>query len=180
MRQIHAFPVSFSGQTTLAVVSPRQRPLRLYGAPSDQGPLAWSWVEEQLEAAGTYWLVARTSGHPHPRPVWGTWQGEQLHLSVGSPTLLRAVDREPAVTVHLDSGTDVVLVEGTTKRSTEQGTPSSVIQAYNAKYDWDYQVAQYGELIAVQPLRVLAWRTAGWAGRDSFQATGCWYFDSPQ
>jgi len=161
-------------------MAPRQRALRLYGAHSDQVPLAWSWVEEQLETAGTYWLVAPTPGHPHPRPVWGLWHDQRLHLSVGSPTLLRAVDREPAVTVHLDSGTDVVLVEGTISPTAQDGTSSSVIEAYNTKYDWDYQVAQYGELIVVQPLRVLAWRTAGWAGRDSFQATGGWDFDRPQ
>lgn len=160
-------------------MAPQERTLRLYGTPSDRNPLAWSWVEEQLEAAGTYWLVARTTGHPHPRPVWGVWHGQRLHLSVGSPTLRRTVDRDPMVTVHLDSGTDVVLVEGTADRTTERGTPSSVIDAYNAKYDWDYHVAEYGELVVVQPRRVLAWRTAGWAGRDSFQATGSWLFDSP-
>ncbi len=137
-------------------------------------------MEEQLETAGTYWLTARTPGHPHPRPVWGIWHSQRLHLSVGSPTLLRAVDAEPRVTVHLDSGTDVVLVEGMTSRTTRHETPTAVIQAYNAKYNWDYQVAEHGELIVVRPQRVLAWRTAGWAGRDSFQATGCWHFDSPQ
>jgi len=136
-------------------------------------------VEAQLGAAGTYWLVARTPGHPHPRPVWGIWHGQQLHLSVGSPTLRRAVDLDPVVTVHLESGTDVVLLEGTISRTNDE-TPSSVIQAYNAKYDWDYDVAEYGELLVVRPQRVLAWRTAGWAGRESFQATGCWHFDSPQ
>jgi hypothetical protein len=161
-------------------VAPRERTLRLYGTPSDQGLLAWSWVEEQLEAAGTYWLVARNPGHPHPRPVWGVWHGQRLHLSVGSPTLLRSIERDPVVTVHLDSGTDVVIVEGTTGRATERGPLSSVFEAYNAKYDWDYDVAQYGALIVVQPQRVLAWRTAGWAGRDSFQATGSWHFNNPQ
>jgi hypothetical protein len=159
-------------------MAPRERVLRLYGAPSDQDPLAWSWVEKQLEAAGIYWLVACTPGHPHPRPVWGLWHGQRLHLSVGSPTLMRAVGQDPSVTVHLDSGTDVVLLEGTAIPTARGGTPSLVIEAYNAKYDWEYQVAQYGELIVVQPLRVLAWRTAGWAGRESFQATGCWDFDS--
>ncbi len=161
-------------------MAPRERALRLFGDRSDRAPLAWSWVEEQLEAAGTYWLVARGPGHPHPRPVWGIWYGLRLHLSVGSPSLQRAISRDPMVTVHLDSGTDVVLVEGTTGSAAEDETSASVIEAYNAKYDWDYQVAQYGALIVVQPVRVLAWRTAGWAGRDSFQATGCWGFDHPQ
>jgi hypothetical protein len=137
-------------------------------------------VEKQLEDAGTYWLVARTVGHPHPRPVWGLWHDQRLHLSVGSPTLSLAVDRDPVVTVHLDSGTDVVIVEGTAVPAADRGTSSLVIEAYNAKYEWDHQVAQHGELVVVLPQRVLAWRTAGWAGRDSFQATGCWTFDSSQ
>jgi hypothetical protein len=93
---------------------------------------------------------------------------------------LRALDREPAVTVHLDSGTDVVLVEGTTGLTSQGATPPSSVEAYNAKYHWDYEIARYGELTVVEPVRVLAWRSAGWAGRDSFQATGCWVFDRPR
>jgi hypothetical protein len=80
-RQMRALRRRVRGRTTLAAVTPQERTLRLYGTPSDQDPLAWSWVEEQLEAAGTYWLVAPTTGHPHPRPVWGIWHGQRLHLS---------------------------------------------------------------------------------------------------
>jgi hypothetical protein len=102
-----------------------------------------------------------------------------LHLSVGSPTLLRALERDPIVTVHLDSGTDVVLIEGKAWPGSVHGTVSSTIEAYNRKYDWDSHVAQYGPLSVVRTQRVLAWRTARWAGRDSFQTTGSWDFDSP-
>jgi hypothetical protein len=107
--------------------------------------------------------------------VWGLWDAEQLYLSIGSLTLLRAIREEPDVTIHLDSGTDVVIVEGivTPNASTMPG----LIQAYDQKYDWRYQVSPYGELRRVVPRRVLAWRTAGWAGRDSFQTTGSWTFD---
>ncbi len=52
-----------------------------------------------------------------------------------------------------------------------------LIQAYNQKYEWDYQAWQYGDLATLQPPKVLAWRTAGRHGRDSFQATGSWIFD---
>ena len=167
-------------RTTLAVVEPREQALRLYGAVSDRGPLAWSWVEEQLGAAGTYWVVARTPGHPRPRPVWGVWHARHLHLSVGSPGLLRALAQDPAVTVHLDSGTDVVIVEGTTGRDPDERCPPAVIEAYNIKYDWDYQVAQSGPLVVIRPQQVLGWRSAGWSGREGFQVTGRWTFDSPQ
>jgi hypothetical protein len=153
----------------------KEEELRLYGARSDRAPLPWSWVEEQLAGAGTYWVIARNPGHPHPRPVWGVWHEHQLHLSLGSPTLREALREDPVVTIHLDSGTDVVIVEGLV--SSAAPTVPKVIEAYDQKYDWEYQVSQYGDLTEVKPRRVLAWRTSGWAGRDSFQTTGRWAFD---
>jgi hypothetical protein len=150
--------------------------LHLYGAASDWASLAWPWVDQQLVGAGTYWVVPRTTGHPHPRPVWGIWSQQRLHLSIGSPAILGAIREERAVTIHLDSGTDVVIVEGLVTEPTP--TTPELIQAYNQKNDWEYQVSQYGELTQVEPSKVLAWRTAGWAGRDSFQSTGCWLLDA--
>ena len=35
-----------------------------------------------------------------------------MHFSIGSPTILRAIRKEPAVAIHLDSGIDNVIVEG--------------------------------------------------------------------
>ena len=91
---------------------PQSSPLRLYGTESDKPVLEWAWVDDQLRQAGTYWVVARSPGHPHPRPVWGLWDTGQLHLSIGSPSTLRALALDPTLTVHLDSGTDVVILEG--------------------------------------------------------------------
>jgi len=157
-------------------VGRHQHDLHLYGSLSDRTPLAWSWVGQQLADAGTYWVIARTPGHPHPRPVWGIWSQQQLYLSIGSPTLVQAIRADPVVTVHLGSGTDVVIVEGLASSSAPTAAP--LIQAYNDKYAWDYDVSQYGALTRVRPSKVLAWRTAGPAGRDSFQTTGSWIFDT--
>jgi hypothetical protein len=45
---------------------------------------------------------------------------------------------EPAVTILLDSGTDVVIVEGPI---TAPGPPTSTLfKAYNQKHDWQYQL----------------------------------------
>jgi hypothetical protein len=57
--------------------------LRLYGQISDKPALEWSWVNNQLQEAATYWVVGRTPAHPHPRPVWGVWDGQRLFLSIG-------------------------------------------------------------------------------------------------
>ncbi|WP_454786494.1 hypothetical protein [Mycobacterium antarcticum] len=160
------------GPTYAASVHSEVR-LRLYGQVSDKPALEWSWVNEQLERAGTYWVIARTAGHPHPRPVWGVWEGQRLFLSIGTPPTVRALTADPRVTVHLDSGTDVVIVEG---RTVDRTQGDHAIEKYDRKYDWSYDGAVYGPLTVILPTTVLAWRTAGWAGRDSFQQTGRWEF----
>jgi hypothetical protein len=154
-------------------VAPHRDSLRMYGQVSDHEPLPWSWVEAELEAAPTYWVVAGTAAHPAARPVWGVWRDDVLYLSIGSPTLQRALDADPRVTVHLESGTDVVIVEGNATTGT---TAPEIVGAYDAKYDWSYDTAVYGDLVRVQPAVVKAWRAAGWAGRDSFTETGRWTF----
>jgi hypothetical protein len=154
-------------------VEPVSEPLRLFGAASEDPPLEWTWVDDQLAAAGTYWLVAATDRHPHPRPVWGVWLGGVLQLSVGGPVLRRQLVASPEVTVHLDSGTDVVIVEGWAGE-TSPDEHAAAIAAYDAKYDWQYTIDEYGPLTTVRPQRVLAWRSGGWAGRDGFTQVGRW------
>jgi hypothetical protein len=155
--------------------APSARTLRLYTQASDHAAVEWTWVDEQLRTAGTYWVVpvAEAGRPPHPRPVWGTWADRRLALSVGSPVVGRLLPPEALVTVHLDSGTEVVIVEGAVAGTTDDPT---LVAAYDAKYDWSYDVAEYGPFTLVTPTDILAWRTGGWAGRDSFQQTGRWTF----
>ena len=145
----------------------------MYGAPSALSSLAWNWVNEQLTVAGTYWIVGRSEGHPHPRPVWGIWSDRLLHLSIGSQVISRTLAAVPDVTVHLGSGVDVVIVEG---RASGHTRAQELYDAYNEKYDWHYSTDEYGPLTTIVPSTVLAWRSAGWAGRAGFQETGRWRF----
>ena len=144
----------------------------MYGEASDVAPLDWTWVDAQLLAAGTYWVVASGEAHPHPRPVWGVWSHGSLHLSIGSHVISRLLGKRSEVTVHLDSGVDVVIVEGSVSGFSED---ESVIREYDAKYEWSYTVGEYGPLTTIVPATVLAWRSAGRAGRDGFQLTGRWH-----
>jgi Pyridoxamine 5'-phosphate oxidase len=157
-------------------VDPAGERLRMYGSVTSLDALSWDWVQGQLESAGTYWVVPVGDGHPHPRPVWGVWLDNALQLSVGSPVVARQLAADPTVTVHLDSGTDVVVVEGNASLLPDD-TADRALEAYNAKYDWDYSVAEYGPLTTVSPTTVMAWRSAGWAGRDGFQQAGRWHID---
>jgi hypothetical protein len=158
-------------------MSASYEPLRMFGTPSDSAALAWSWVDVRLTEAETYWIdVAGSGQRPHARPVWGVWRDERLHLSIGTPALRRAAVPGTGASVHLESGIDVVILEGHVV-----GPVSSpdVIAAYDEKYDWQYDVGQYGPLTTVAPVHVLAWRAAGRAGRDGFRHTGRWTWTEP-
>ena len=148
-----------------------EKALVQYGQPSSHPGLPWDWIDAQLTGAGTYWTSIAGEGTPHPRPVWGVWLDEVLSLSIGSPRLVSSAKPGASIAVHLDSGTDVVIVEGVVEGPS---VDASVVAAYDAKYTWTYDVAEYGPLTAVHPTSVLAWQSAGWAGRDGFTATARW------
>jgi len=157
-------------------MEPTAERLVMYGARAEVGGLGWNWVEDQLVNAGAYWIVTPSSEHPHPRPVWGIWNRNELFLSIGSPRLKADTEADVPVTIHLASITDVVIVEGRTAGVTTDG---QMLDSYNTKYDWSYAVDEYGPLTIIEPTKVIAWQSRGWAGRDGFAATGRWTFGSP-
>jgi hypothetical protein len=154
----------------------RARPIRLYGELGGLPAPEWAWVEQRLAVAPLYWVVAATTQWPHPRPVWGVWHDARLCLSVGSPVLRRSIEEDSRVTVHLESATDVVVVEG---RAVQDHDVASAVARYDEKYDYAYDVARYGPLLGIAPTTVLAWTAAGLAGRDGFRSAGAWTFPDP-
>jgi len=86
-----------------------------YGVPeTDEGLLDWSWAVTRLESALNYWFATtRSDGRPHAMPAWAVWLDGALYFE-GSPMTRRArnLAANPAVVVHLESGDDVVILEG--------------------------------------------------------------------
>lgn len=148
-------------------------PLRMFGTPTDAARLAWAWVDDRLVAADVYWIVAAAADRARARPVWGVWRDEHVVLSIGSPRVKEAIGPGSPVTVHLGDGLDVVIVEGHVSGPTDD---RPAIADYDVKYDWEYRVDRYGPLTVIAPDIVMAWRSAGPAGRDGFRATGRWRF----
>ena len=150
--------------------------LRMWGEPSESPPPEWHWVEGRLNDADLYRVVTRSPAHPHPRPVWGIWMDDALLLSVGSPVIGRELAADPRVTVHLDSGTEVVIVEGHGSVVTEASTIQAFTDSYNRKYEWEYAADRDGPPTRIAPQAVLSWRAAGAAGRDGFPQAAKWRF----
>jgi hypothetical protein len=111
-----------------------------YGIPkSDSGTLPWAHVVARLEKTRNYWVAtANTDGGPHVVPVWGVWVDGALCFGGGPDTRWsRNLAANPRVVVHLESGEDVVILEGTVDRITDSSDPRlvGIDDAYEAKYD---------------------------------------------
>lgn len=91
-----------------------------YGVPeSTDGLLDWSHVDERLAGATEYWLATtRPDGRPHVVPRWGVWLDGRFWYD-GSPQTRHArnLAANDACALHLESGTDVVIVDGRSRPS---------------------------------------------------------------
>ena len=140
-----------------------------YGLPqTTEGTLSWSAVEERLVAATSYWLATtRPDGRPHVVPRWGVWLEGRFFYD-GAPTTRHALNAEanPACALHLESGDEVVIVEGT---STATSAPADGLGARISQAFAKYHAAGYspaadawageggGGLRVLTPQRALAW-----------------------
>jgi hypothetical protein len=145
-----------------------------YGVPTDSSGaelLPWAWAVEQLEQARNYWVcTTRADGRSHAAPVWGVWVDGALWFST-SPESQKGKNlaRDPRAVVHLESGDDVVILEGEAVRSE---CPDSVCDAYEAKYGYRLDRGN-----ADTPVFVLWPRVAQtWTERDFPKAAVRWTF----
>jgi hypothetical protein len=87
--------------------------------------LDWRWAEERLEQAKTYWLATvRPDGRPHVVPLWGVWVDNGFYFG-GAGVKVRNLAQNANAAIHLESGDEVVIVEG----ACELVTPSQELSA---------------------------------------------------
>ncbi|MDE2766378.1 MAG: pyridoxamine 5'-phosphate oxidase family protein, partial [Chloroflexota bacterium] len=122
-------------------------------------PIAWAWVEQQLQAARNYWLtVTRPGGTPHVAPVWGVWlEGALLFFTDPSSLKARSFAQDARAAVHLESGDDVVILEG---RVEPERATRAALDAYEAKYGVRPEHTP-GAAFRVEWTKALAWGGGG-------------------
>jgi hypothetical protein len=133
-----------------------------YGVSSSpDGMLGWEWAADRLERAHNYWLATTEgSGAPLVRPVWALWMADRLCFSTGATSGKgRNIARDPRVSVNLDSGDEVVILEGVAEALPAQLAPS-IPEPYKQKYNWDVTVDGDDSWYAIRPVRVFAWTEA--------------------
>ena len=149
-----------------------------YGIATEaSGQLDWSWAVERLVSSRNYWVcTASPDGRPHVAPVWGVWLDDGFFFST-DPTSRkgRDVSAGSRVVVHLESGDDVVILEG----SIEVVADRTLLERVDAGYAEKYVAPQTGEqatifvaddhVYRVRPRLVSAWSYATAATRTDWE-----------
>ena len=149
---------------------------RMFGGHLQPARLPWKWASARLTQARNYWIATtRPTGQPHCRPVWGVWYEDALYFSTGS-LAWKNLASNPAITVHLESASQVVILEGVA----EEGAPPAVLEVvtrlYQEKYHWELAPA---EVYVMRPQVAFGWLSddEGLDGGSAFHGTATrWTF----
>lgn len=152
-----------------------------YGlAPVTEGEiLPWSWAEERLREARNYWVVTvRPDGRPHAMPVWGAWVDGAFYFGTGGDSRKgRNIAADPRAVVHLESGDEVVVLEGVMTEVTNADDIRRFDEAFNPKYGFggDSEELDLTELGAVM-YRLAPQVAFGWTEASFPQNATRWVF----
>lgn len=137
-----------------------------YGIPKDKkGLLPWTHVTSRMEEAMHYWVcTVSPEGRPHSTPVDGLWIDDQLYFG-GSPTTRRNRNlvTNSSVCVHLESGSDVIILEGEAceLRNPEKSLAKRLSEESIRKYGYGPTPEDYEKTpgaYVFTPRKVLAWK----------------------
>ena len=137
-----------------------------YGIPETlDGTLPWSWAFERLERATIYWLATTGADQaPHLIPIWGAWVDGRWYVEGGPTRWQRNLRENPQLAVKVESGDEVVIVEGTARELVAPTDPlSNAILAGYAKYEAaaGYEASAShraeGGLWELSPIKAFAW-----------------------
>jgi len=127
------------------------------------GLLPWAFVAERMRVARNYWVATTRqagattwpTGQPHVTPVWGLWHAGHFYFASGTESRkARNLKANPAVAVHLESGDEVVIIEGWARLLEDEELAAILDADYRAKYG----VQLVGNPVyEVAPRKVYAW-----------------------
>jgi len=118
------------------------RPLMAEGygiAPATEGKLLpWQWVEAQMTVSRNYWVgTVDANGRPHIMPVWGMWFEGAFYFGTDTKSRkARNLTGNPNIVVHLESGDEVVSLEGSAEKVTDPDFLNRFADAYKVKYEF--------------------------------------------
>ncbi|MBI2868077.1 MAG: pyridoxamine 5'-phosphate oxidase family protein [Chloroflexi bacterium] len=134
------------------------------------GLLPWKWVTDRMSQARTYWIgTTRPSGAPHVTPVWGLWLNGAFSFATDRNSRKgRNIAHSPRMVLHLESGEDVVILEGVAEEVTKAAALKQFAEAYAAKYQVEVDVTpearRVNAVFVVRPRTAYAWLESDYPG----------------
>jgi hypothetical protein len=129
-----------------------------YGVPKHtQDLIPWARVAERFRTESNFWICTTSEeGAPHVRPTWGVFVDDTIYFGGGPNTRWsRNLATNPRTTVHLESGTEVVIAEGEVDRITDAGDPR--LKAADDAYEVKYKMRHGPPMWLLAPTVVFAW-----------------------
>ena len=122
------------------------------------GLLPWDFVEERMSKSMNYWIAStRPDGRPHATPVWGFWHAGVFYFGTGDESQkARNFAANPAVSVHLESGDEAVILEGVVVRVDDGAIKQAIDKASKKKYGMG--IMGSSPLFQLHVQRAFAWR----------------------
>ncbi len=120
--------------------------------------LPWSFVENRMTDARNYWLATVSEQNvPHAAPVWGVWHAGGIFFAT-DPASRKAMNlaANPKAVVHLESGDEVVILEGLAVQVTDRHFLEQINNLYTQKYDIDVDLPNT-LTYQLQPRCAFAW-----------------------
>jgi hypothetical protein len=137
-----------------------------FGEGADDVLQPWSHAQKRLEVARNFWLATvRPDGRPHVTPVWGVWLDGALYIGGGSTARwARNLAEQPSAAIHLESGDDVVILEGeVVEFVADADLLDRIVTMWNGKYG-RLAPEPTTRLYRFDPRSARAWRD--WSLRD--------------
>jgi PPOX class probable F420-dependent enzyme len=142
---------------------------------TEDGMVPWSRAKDLLVKSRYYWLATvRPDGRPHVAPLWGGWVDDLLYFD-GSPQTrwARNIAANPAASVNLESGNDVVIVEGTVEFIVSDAELAKrLVDVWTEKYGRYPPEADTRGVFRLRPRSARAWST------EDMQDGARWFFSA--
>ena len=153
-----------TGESELTADRPFMPGYGIQEANQGSGLFPWTAVREKMAAARNYWVATvRPDERPHAAPVWGLWVDDTFYFSTGRESRkAKNLSENPAIVVHLESGDDVIIVEGNVTVVTDEATLDGLDTLYKAKYQVDLMKEE--PVFAVRPQTAYAWLEKDFGG----------------
>jgi len=148
-----------------------------FGPNTPHSPPTWRSIVARIRESRNYWVCTTSpTGIPHAMPVWGVWvKGRLCFVTKRGSKKARNLYSRDQVVVHLESGDDLVVIEGKATELRDTKELSEVARIYTGKYEGDKILPDLEAVFELHPEQIFTWLE-----RDFHATATKWVFEDEE